>query len=131
MEETTERLQQGLTPVVLSKHLIILGWTHRTPTIVSELLRTGARRERFLERHGARNLRIVVMAEHVDGELVRELRERVGDVWNDREVLLRTGSPLRADDLERVAFRAAAITFLMRSFPHWLTSGPRCYTMAC
>ncbi len=112
MEETTERLQQGLTPVVFSNHVIILGWTHRTPTLVAELLHTGARRERFLERHGARSLHIVIMAEQVDSELIRELRERVGDVWNDRQVLLRTGSPLHADDLERVAFRDAAVLIL-------------------
>ena len=41
MNETTARLEQGLTPVQLSNHVIILGWTDRTPTIVAELLRTG------------------------------------------------------------------------------------------
>ncbi len=112
LEYTISKVESGATPVVLSNHVIILGWTHRTPTIVSELLRTGPRAQRFLERHGARTLRVVVLAEHVDGELIRELRERLGDVWNDRQVLLRSGNPLRVEDLERVAFRDAAVLIL-------------------
>ncbi|MDJ0891380.1 MAG: hypothetical protein QNK18_09345 [Gammaproteobacteria bacterium] len=82
MNDTTARLEQGLTPVALSNHVIILGWTDRTPTIVAELLHTGPRRERFLARYGARKLRIVVLAKQVDTALVKELPERVGDVWN-------------------------------------------------
>ncbi len=112
LERTISKVESGVTPVVLSNHVIILGWTQRTPTIVSELLRTGPRARRFLERHGTRTLRVVVLAEHVDGELIRELRERVGDVWNDRQVLLRSGNPLRVEDLERVAFRDAAVLIL-------------------
>ncbi|MDJ0892511.1 MAG: ion channel DMI1, partial [Gammaproteobacteria bacterium] len=76
LERTISKVESGVTPVVLSNHVIILGWTQRTPTIVSELLRTGPRAQRFLERHGTRTLRVVVLAEHVDGELIRELRER-------------------------------------------------------
>jgi hypothetical protein len=48
----------------------------------------------------------------VDAELMRELRERLGDLWNDRQVLLRSGTPLRVDDLERIAFRDAAVLIL-------------------
>lgn len=112
LEYTILKLESGVTPVVLSDHIIILGWTHRTPTIVSELLHTGSRLQRFLEREDVRELRIVVLAEHVDRELARELRERVGDLWNARQVLLRSGTPLQLDDLERVAFRDAAVLIL-------------------
>ena len=60
------KLESGVTPVAISDHVIILGWTHRTPTIVSELLRTRKRVERFLERQGTRQLRIVILSEDVD-----------------------------------------------------------------
>lgn len=112
LEYTISKVESGATPVVLTNHVLILGWTERTPTVVSDLLRTGPRAQRFLDRHGTRTLRVVVLAEHVDGELLRELRERVGDVWNDRQVLLRSGNPLRVEDLERVAFRDAAVLIL-------------------
>ncbi|MDJ0869160.1 MAG: ion channel DMI1 [Myxococcota bacterium] len=105
-------LQSGVTPIALSDHVIVLGWTHRTPTIVAELLGTGGRVRRFLARRGANDLRIVVLAEQVDEALLRELRERVGTPWSDRRVFLRSGSPLRIDHLERVAFRDAAVLIL-------------------
>ena len=38
--ESLSKLESGVTPVVLSDHVIVLGWTHRTPAIVSVLLRT-------------------------------------------------------------------------------------------
>ena len=112
LNETISKLESGVTPVAASDHVIILGWTHRTPTIVVELLRTRNRVARFLERHGARELRVVILAERVDQALVRELRERLGKLWNDRQVVLRCGTPLRVDDLERVAFRDAAVLIL-------------------
>jgi hypothetical protein len=110
--ELISKLESGVTPVALSDHVVLLGWTHRTPTIVSELLHTRGRAKRFLARRGARELRIVILAEHVDAALARELRERIGTPWNDRQVMLRSGTPLRSDHLERVAFRSAAVLIL-------------------
>ena len=112
LNETIGKLESGVTPVAASDHVILLGWTHRTPTIVSELLRTRARVRRFLERHGARDLRIVILSERVDQARIQELRERLGSLWDDRQVLLRAGTPLRIDHLERVAFREAAVLIL-------------------
>ncbi len=112
LNDIIRKLESGVTPVAIADHVVLLGWTHRTPTIVSELLGTKGRLQRFLASHGARDLRIVIMTEHVDGDLVRELRERLGKRWNDRQVLLRSGTPLRVDHLERVAFRDAAVLIL-------------------
>lgn len=112
LNQLISRLESGVTPVALSNHVIVLGWSHRTPTIVSELLGTRARLHRFLARHGARKLRILIMAENVDGALQRELHERLGKLWSDGQVLLRSGTPLRVDHLERVAFRDAAVLIL-------------------
>jgi hypothetical protein len=112
LNDLIRKLEAGVTPVALSDHVILLGWTHRTPAIVRELLGTGGRLQRFLARRGARDLRIVILAEHVDDALTRELRERLGDLWSDRRVFLRSGTPLRVDHLERVAFRDAAVLIL-------------------
>jgi hypothetical protein len=112
LNQLIEKLESGVTQVALSDHIIILGWSQRTPTIVRELLRTRERVERFLARHGARQLHIVVLADKVDAALVSELRERLGDLWNDRQILVRSGTPLRLDHLERVAFLKAAALIL-------------------
>ena len=103
------KLASGVTPIALSNHVIVLGWSHRTPEVIANLLGTGARLQRFLARRGARELRIVIMTERVDADLLREFRERLGNRWSDRQVLLRSGTPLRLDHLERVAFRDAAV----------------------
>ncbi len=112
MNQFIARLESGVTPVALSDHVIVLGWSHRTPTIVQELLQTRKRVERFLARRGARELRIVILAERVDADLIADLRERLGALWNDRQVILRSGSPLRLEHLERVALREAAVLIL-------------------
>jgi hypothetical protein len=112
LNQLIARLESGVTPVSLSDHVIVLGWSQRTPTIVQELLRTRKRVERFLARQGARELRIVILAERVDATLIADLRERLGALWNDRQVLLRSGSPLRLEHLERVALREAAVLIL-------------------
>jgi hypothetical protein len=112
LNEMVARFEAGVTPIALVDHVLVLGWNHRTPTIVEELLRSTERAQRFLRAHGARQLRVVVLAEHADEAVSRELRERLGEFWNDRLVLLRSGTPLRLDHLERVAFRDAAVIIL-------------------
>ncbi len=112
LNQTIERLESGVTPVVLTNHVIILGWTYQTPAIVETLLRTGGRVERFLARRGARDLRIVIMTDWVDSARLGQLRDMLGPVWDARSVLVRSGTPLRVDHLERVAFRDAAVVIL-------------------
>ena len=106
------RVESGPTRVAFKNHILILGWNHRTPSIVLELLLTGGRVSRFLEDAGAHQLRIVILTEHVDAELREELKSRLGARWDDRRVVLRSGSPLKLDGLERAAFHNAAAVIL-------------------
>jgi len=112
LNQTIEKLESGVTPVVLTDHVIILGWTNQTRAIAESLLQTGSRLDRFLAGRGARDLRIVIMAETVDDALRQRLRERLGSATNGGRVLVRAGTPLRVDHLERVAFRDAAVVIL-------------------
>ena len=112
LNQTIQRLESGVTPVALTDHVIVLGWTYQTAAIVETLLRTKGRVARFLARRGARDLRIVIMTERVDAARREELREMLGPVWDASRVLLRAGTPLRVDHLERVAFRDAAVVIL-------------------
>jgi len=112
MNELIRRIESGTRPVTLADHVLILGWTHRTPSIVLELLRTRERATHFLEAHNTSVLRVVVLAEQVDDTVLAELREHLGSYWNDRKVLLRGGSPLKLEHLERVSFEDAAAIIL-------------------
>ena len=112
LNQTIKKLESGVTPVALADHVIVLGWTYQTASIVETLLRTRERVQRFLARRGAHDLRIVIMKEEVDAEFLAELRAQLGKVWDARRVLARSGTPLRVDHLERVAFRDAAVVIL-------------------
>jgi hypothetical protein len=103
------RLEQGLTPVARNDHVLILGLNNRTDSIVREVLLSEERVRRFLTRHGTRALHIVVMADGVDASVVQDLRDAVGDAWDERKVTLRSGTPLRVEHLSRVDIRHAAV----------------------
>ena len=107
-----EHLESGVTPIALRDHVIVLGWTARTPDIVRGLIASRRRVERFLARIGARSLRVVVLVEDLDEGHRREIRDRLGDLWSDRDIFLRSGSALRAEHLERVAYRSASVLIL-------------------
>ena len=112
LNQTIQKLESGVTPVVLSEHVIVLGWTHQTRPIVEALLQTGSRVKRFLARRRVRDLHVVIMVEEVDDALRQRVAERFGQGTFGRRVLLRAGTPLRVDHLERVAYRDAAVIIL-------------------
>jgi hypothetical protein len=108
LDETMKRLEQGLTPVALDAHFVLLGWTSRTPTILQEIMVSQGRVERFLRRRGARQLHVALLNETADATLLQQLRLQLGGHWNNRQIILRSGSPLSEDDLARVDFTHAA-----------------------
>ncbi len=107
-----DRLESGLTPVARDDHVLVLGWTNRTEALVRELLLSEERVRRFLRRQGARDLHIVVLAEQVDATLAQDLRDAVGDPWDEQKVTLRSGSPLRVEHLTRVDHLNASVVIL-------------------
>jgi Trk K+ transport system NAD-binding subunit len=107
LNNTIEWLELGLTPVTLDAHFVLAGWNSRTLTIVEELLVSQGRVERFLRQRGARRLRIALLAGPVDASLRQEIKLQLGEHWNARQIILRSGSPLNLDDLERVDFAHA------------------------
>jgi hypothetical protein len=101
-------LEQGLTPIAQNNHLLVLGWTNRTPGIVLELMRSEEKVRRFLKRRGARRVQVVVLAEDVSAERVQDLREKLGPHWDSRRITMRSGTPLRIEHLRRVDYANAA-----------------------
>lgn len=112
LNATMARLESGLTPVTRTDHVLILGWNNRTVPVVEELLRSEERVRRFLRHHGARSLQIVILAEEVTPALRQDLREQLGELWDERRITLRTGSSLRTEHLERGDFRNAAVILI-------------------
>lgn len=115
LNETIGRLEQGFTPIAQNNHVLILGWTNRTAAMVVQLVRAEGRVRRFLNRHGAGRLKIVILAERVGPALVQELKDCLGPLWNPRQITLRSGSPMRLEHLMRVDYLHAAVILLPSS----------------
>ncbi|MYE87854.1 ion channel DMI1, partial [Candidatus Poribacteria bacterium] len=112
LNQKIRNFESGLTPIVRRNHILILGWTNRTPAIVEELMRSEERVRRFLERLGARGLHVVILSEDVSLERTMELRSALGSLWDARKITFRSGIPLRMEHLERVDFRNASAIIL-------------------
>jgi Trk K+ transport system NAD-binding subunit len=107
LSTTMDRLEQGLTPVALDAHFVLLGWTSRTLTILEQILVSQDRVERFLHQRGARRLRVALLAERADASLGQHIKRQLGAHWSARQIILRSGSPLCLDGLKRVDFAHA------------------------
>jgi len=113
LDETLARLERGETPIALEEHLLVVGWGERTASLVEEFLRSRDRVQRFLaRREGEKRVKVVLMVEELDADLHAEVAARMGDVWDPNAVILRAGSRLRLDHLERVNFSQAAAIVL-------------------
>ena len=84
-----EDLRKGRSFVIEEDHTIILGWSSKIFTIISEL---GIANENLKE--GV----IVILATKDKVEMEDEIRLKVGDTANTR-VICRTGSPIDVDDI--------------------------------
>ncbi len=112
LEATIRRLEAGLTPVSLNHHIVILGWTTRTPAIVKELVESETRVKRLLQSRGARRLRIAILSEEVTSDQHQALASFLGREWDARQVIFRSGNSLRNDHLKRVDYLHAAAIIL-------------------
>ncbi len=92
IEGKLTELRKGRSFVVERDHTLILGWSPKVFTILSELVIANENRSRP---------RIVILAEKDKVEMEDEIRAQVEDVRNTK-IICRTGSPLDLKDLEIV-----------------------------
>ncbi len=112
LNSTMRHLESGVTPIAVRDHILILGWSNRTPTIVRELMLSEGRVRRFLRRRGTRKFRVVILADEITTERVVELREHLEEDWDERRIILRSGNSLRLEHLRRVAYRDASVIII-------------------
>ena len=105
------QLESGLTPVATRNHIVVLGWTNRTLPVVGEIMQSEGRVRRFLAvRHASKRLKLVVLSAEVTAWHAQTLRDDPAIGERARHIVLRSGTPLSMDDLERVdCINAAAV----------------------
>lgn len=105
-------LEQGLTPVTISNHVVILGWTNRTLPLVQEIMDVTGGIQRLLKARDARRLRLVILSDTVNTERRQELSDTPGIGRRLKDIILRSGTPLHPEALHRVACLQAAVVLI-------------------
>ncbi|HEV2844274.1 MAG TPA: potassium transporter TrkA [Thermoanaerobaculia bacterium] len=97
IEGKLTEMRKGRSFVVERDHSLILGWSPKVFTILSELVLANENRS---------NPRIVILAEKDKVEMEDEIADKVGPTGKTR-IICRTGTPLDLNDLEIVNPHAA------------------------
>lgn len=87
-------LASAVTPVPFTDHIVIIGWTDRTPQLLRELIISC-------------NSRIVVLIESVGPEEHRRLLRALPNSKHLERIVLRRGTPTRRADLHRASCTTA------------------------
>ena len=105
IEEKMAELRKGRSRVLESGHTLILGWSPRVFSIVSELTIANANQKRAA---------VVVLGNRDKVEMEEALRERVGETGPTR-VVCRSGDPSDMADLEMVNVQGSKSIVLLPS----------------
>lgn len=89
INDKLEQLRKGRSFVIEKKHTLILGWSSKVFTIISELV---------IANENQKNPRIVILADKDKVEMEDEVRDKLGDLKNTK-VICRSGSPNDLADL--------------------------------
>ncbi|MDH5610621.1 MAG: NAD-binding protein, partial [Cyclobacteriaceae bacterium] len=87
--EKIESLRKGRSFVIENGHVLILGWSSKIYTIISELV---------IANENQKDGKIVILAEKDKVEMEDQIRDKVGNTGNTR-VICRTGNPIDVQDL--------------------------------
>lgn len=89
INDKLEQLRKGRSFVIEKEHTLILGWSSKVFTIISELV---------ISNENLKNPRIVILADKDKVEMEDEIRDKLGDLKNTK-VICRKGSPNDLSDL--------------------------------
>ena len=103
VDQQVDKLRRGRSNVLERGHSVILGWSARVPTIVSELV---------VANESEKDAAIVVLADMDKTELEETLRTAVGDLRTTR-IVGRRGDPSLPADLELVGAADARSILIM------------------
>lgn len=92
LEDKLTELRKGRSKVIEENHTLILGWSPKITTIISEII---------IANENLKKGRIVILAEKDKVEMDDEINDKIEDKKNTK-IICRNGSPLDIDDLNIV-----------------------------
>lgn len=97
IDEKLQELKKGRSRVLENNHTLILGWSDKIFTIISEIIEANSNQKKP---------RIVILADRDKGEMEDDIRSKIEDFKNTT-VIIRSGSPLELSDIAIVNPNAA------------------------
>ncbi len=92
IDQRVTNLGKGRSPVLETGHVVVLGWSPRLFSVLSELVEANANQRRAV---------IVILAEETKADMEDAVRARIGDTRSTR-IVCRTGDPASPADLDLV-----------------------------
>ncbi len=89
IDEKIEELKKGRSRVLESNHTLILGWSEKVFSIISEIIEANSNQK---------NPRIVVLADKDKVEMEDEIKSKISDFKNTK-IVVRSGSPLESSSV--------------------------------
>ncbi|MBX7219392.1 MAG: NAD-binding protein [Blastocatellia bacterium] len=105
IESTIDELRKGRSVVLESNHTLILGWSPKIYSIISELV---------IANENQKKPRIVILADSDKVEMEDDIRAKIPQTRNTK-VICRSGSPIDLDDLEIVNPQASKSIIILAS----------------
>lgn len=96
-DQKLEELRKGRSKVLESGHTLILGWSPKIFTILSELA---------IANQNQRHPHIVILSETDKSEMEDQIKSLVPETFNTK-IIARSGDPLESTDLEMVGYNKA------------------------
>jgi ion channel POLLUX/CASTOR len=109
-------LEQGLTPVSLKNHFVVLGLTNRSIPILRDLISSRGRMHRFLKAHDTNRLRVVLLGETITAEDNMSLKQDPIISKRIKDIILRSGSSIQISSIHRTACTTAAAIIIPSSY---------------
>ncbi|MDX2171512.1 MAG: NAD-binding protein [Bacteroidota bacterium] len=89
IDEKLEELKKGRSRVLENNHTLILGWSEKVFSIISEIIEANSNQKKPS---------IVILADRDKGEMEDEVRSKIEDFKNTK-VIVRSGNPLESSDI--------------------------------
>ena len=98
IETTIESLRKGRSKVIEKNHTVILGWSEKVDSIITELV--------IANNQYSSKYAVVILAEKDKVEMEDTIRDKVGNTGNT-SIICRTGNPVEILDLQIVNLESA------------------------
>ncbi len=117
LTRTIKRLEAGFTPISMTDHIVVLGFTNRTATIIRQILWLHQSRLIDANHKKQRKPKIVILSQEVGWDVENQMKQALRGIPGIHHITFRSGLKTNIHDLMRLdIIRAAKIILPAETF---------------